>query len=87
MGTLFKEPPRAEPFDWTTLPEQSRWSNSWPDIRDREIRDAIFESSIKKAPGPDEISFLIVQKAYQNLESRFNRLYRILLRKGYHPRC
>jgi len=30
---------------------------------------------------------LIIQKAYLNLESRFNRLYRVLIRKGYHPRC
>src|SRR5215469_16766783 len=87
MGTLFKKPPSADPIDWNSLPEHSRWSSYWPDIRDREIKNAIFESSIKKAPGPDEISFLIVQKAYQNLESRFNRLYRILIRKGYHPRC
>ena len=87
MGTLFKKPPSADPIDWATLPEQSKWSELWPDIRDREVKNAIFQSSVKKAPGPDEISFLIVQKAYQNLELRFNRLYRALIRKGYHPRC
>ena len=87
MGTLFKEPPSSDPIDWTTIPEQSIWSNSWPEIKDREVKNAIFQSSIKKAPGPDKISFLLIQKAYENLESRFNRLYRILIRKGYHPRC
>ena len=30
---------------------------------------------------------MIIQKAYLNLESRFNRLYRVLIRKGYYPRC
>ena len=87
METLFKKPPSSDPIDWATVPEQSRWSELWPDIRDREVKNAIFQSSVKKAPGPDKISFLLIQKAYQNLESRFNKLYRILIRKGYHPRC
>jgi len=87
MTTLFKEPPSSDPIDWATIPEYSKWSESWLDIKDREVKDAIYQSSIKKAPGPDKVSFLIIQKAYQNLESRFNRLYRTLIRKGYHPRC
>jgi len=87
MTTLFKKPPSSDPIDWATVPKQSKWSDLWPNIRDKEVKNAIFQSSIKKAPGPDDISFLIIQKAYQNLELRFNRLYRILIRKGYHPRC
>ena len=87
MGTLFKKPPSTNPIDWATLPEHSKWAKFWPEIKDREVREAIFQSSVRKAPGPDKISFLIIQKAYENLESRFNRLYRILIRKGYHPRC
>jgi ribonuclease HI len=87
MTTLFPKPPSSDPIDWTTVPEQAKWDQHWPEIKDKEVRKAIFTSSIQKAPGPDEISFLIIQKAYLNLESRFNRLYRILIRKGYHPRC
>ena len=87
MTTLFQKPPSSDPIDWANIPKEAKYDEFWPKIRDREVRNAIFESSVKKAPGPDEISFLIIQKAYQNLEPRFNKLYRILIRKGYHPRC
>ena len=87
MTTLFPIPPSSDPIDWTTIPNKAKWDDFWPDIRDKEVREAIFTSSIKKAPGPDKLSFLIIQKAYLNLEPRFNRLYRLLIKHGYHPRC
>jgi ribonuclease HI len=85
LTTLFQTPPSSDPIDWAAIPMDSKWE--WPKVRDKEVKEAIFSSSIKKAPGPDGLSFLILQKAYMSLEIRFNRLYRILIRKGYHPRC
>jgi hypothetical protein len=87
MTTLFTKPPSSEPIDWANIPIQAKWDPYWPDLKDKEIREAIFQSSIKKAPGPDEISFLIIQKAYMTIGPRFNRLYRALIKEGYHPRC
>ena len=52
-----------------------------------EIKTAIFTSSIKKAAGPDIISFLIIQKIYQVLENRFYKLYKALIKSGYYFKC
>jgi hypothetical protein len=60
MTTLFPAPPSSDPLDWTTIPNKAQWDDFWPDIRDKEVREAIFTSSIKKVPGPDELSFLII---------------------------
>lgn len=82
--TLFQKPPDSEPIDWSTY-QAGDWE--WPKIVIDEVREAIFTSSIKKAPGPDGISFMIIQKAYMNLPHRFYRLYEALIQEGYHPRC
>lgn len=87
LTTLFQKPPDSEPIDWSAIPRETNPDWEWPEIKPKEVREAIFTSSIKKAPGPDELSFLILQKAYMNLEIRFNTLYRLLIGKGYHPRC
>src|SRR5204863_6821787 len=56
-------------------------------INKDEIKTAIFTSSIKKAAGPDTISFLIIQKVYHILENRFYKLYKALIKSEYHPKC
>jgi len=48
MTTLFPKPPSSDSIDWTTIPKQAKWG--WPAIKDKEIRKAIFTSSIRKAP-------------------------------------
>ena len=85
LSTLFQKPPSSEPIDWASIPSQSKWE--WLEIGDIEIKEAIFSSSTKKAPGLDKLSFLIIQKAYENLKPRFNKLYKTLIREGYHPKC
>ena len=42
MTTLFKKPPSSDPIDWATVPKQSKWSDLWPNIRDKEVKNAIF---------------------------------------------
>src|SRR6266511_4497005 len=58
---LFYPPPASEPPDWSNYIEKE-WD--WPEISTDEIKEAIFFNSVKKAPGPDQISFSIIQKAY-----------------------
>ena len=38
------------------------------------------------APGPDTLSFRIIQEVYRSMSQVFNKLYSTLLRNGYHPR-
>ena len=44
-------------------------------------------SSPKKAPGPDGLSFLIIQHAYQAIPDLFHTVYSILINQEYHPIC
>jgi len=54
------------------------------DISDSEIKYAITSSSPKKAPGPDGITFEILYYAYIAIPNVFNRLFKNLLKNGYH---
>jgi ribonuclease HI len=60
---------------------------SWPELTKKELEQAIFTSSIKKAPGPDKISFSIIQKAYLTIPNLFLQLYSKLIKAGFHPEC
>src|SRR5436190_5070860 len=84
MKVLFINPSQTEPVKWDNYKE-SNWK--WPEINRDEIKDTIFSSSIKSASGPDGISYLILQKAFNIIESRFVILYSKLIQYGYHPIC
>ena len=64
---------------------QARWE--WPELEDQEIKNAILTPSIRKAPGPDQITCLLLRKAYMAALVVFNSLYRTLFNIGYHPAC
>ncbi len=85
MKVLFTKPPSLEEPTWINYQDLKKWT--WPEINKNEIKTAIFTSSIKKAAGPDTISFLIIQKIYQVLENRFYKLYKALIESGYHFKC
>ena len=57
----------------------------WTEVTDREIQNAIFTSSPKKAPGPDLLAFRIIQQAYKIIPGILNKLYTTVLHHGYHP--
>src|SRR2546430_12433085 len=84
MHVLFKKPPQSEAINWNNYIEKN-WE--WPVVSRDEIKEAIFSSSIRKAAGPDKISFLILQKAFEIIENRFVILYNNLISYGYHPIC
>src|SRR5204863_3404023 len=85
LKTLFIKSPETTESSWTNYQESDNWI--WPEVTRNEIKTAIFTSSIKKAAGPDAISFLILQKIYSVLEERFYKLYKALIQFGYHPKC
>src|SRR5947207_1054727 len=84
MQVLFKKSSQSEAVDWNNYIEKN-WE--WPVISRDEIKEAIFSISIRKAAGPDKISFLILQKAFESIENRFVVLYSNLISYGYHPIC
>src|SRR5436189_592156 len=85
MKVLFTKPPSTKKPILDNNLDTKKWS--LPKINKDEIKTAIFTSSIKKAAGPDTISFLIIQKIYHILEDRFYKLYKALIESGYHPKC
>ena len=57
----------------------------WPTVTMEEIASAIQTSAPNKAPGPDGMPFLLLQKAYLTAPQIFNFLYPHLIEYGYHP--
>ena len=85
MKVLFTKPSSLKELTWVNYQDLKKWT--WPKLNKNEIKTAIFTSFIKKAAGPDIISFLIIQKIYQVLENRFYKLYKALIELEYHSKC
>src|SRR6266498_4832715 len=75
--SLFYLSPASESPDWFNHIEKE-WE--WPEISTDEIKETIFSNSGKKAPGPDQISFFIIQKAYNSIPEYFHHIYQNLIR-------
>jgi hypothetical protein len=54
-------------------------------MESKEIKDTIYNNSYKTAPGPDQISNKIIQKAYQIIPDLFYKLYSKLIEKEHYP--
>ena len=80
---MFPMPPEAPPAP----PIPPGPTLEWPTVTDSEIAAAINTSAPNKAPGPDGMPFLLLQKAYQATPILFNTLYPTLIKHGYHPLC
>ena len=76
MKVLFTNPLQTEAVKWDNYKE-SNWE--WPEVNRDEIKETIFSSSTKSAAGPDGISYLIIQKAFNIIETRFVKLYSKLI--------
>src|SRR6266568_9154212 len=66
ITTLFRKPPSTSSIEWKDYAIDSKWE--WPELEKTEVKQAIFSFSKKKAPGPDKLSFEILQKAYPIIE-------------------
>ena len=78
---MFPQPPEAPPAP----PISPGPTLEWPTVTTQEIATAIKTSAPNKAPGPDGMPFLLLQKAYQAVPGLFNTLYPRLIEHGYHP--
>ena len=77
---MFPQPPEAPPAP----PISPGPTLEWPTVTTQEIATAIKTSAPNKAPGPDGMPFLLLQKAYQAAPGLFNILYPRLVQHGYH---
>ena len=84
LQAMYPKPPDVQVV-YTPSPLQTH--KPWPLITDLEIQQAIQTSSPKKAPGPDDLSFAIIQAAYKIVPDLFHLLYKDLIQHGYHPKC
>jgi ribonuclease HI len=82
-SAMFRTPPEAPPAP----PIPPGPTLEWPAVTSEEIARAIQTSAPNKAPGPDGMPFLLLQKAYQAVPQLFNTLYPPLIEHGYHPLC
>ena len=83
IKAMFPPPPIVRLSETT----ENNNNTSWPEMTEKEVKQAINTSSARKAPGPDRISFLIIQKAYQIIPEIFHMIYKILIAEGYHLKC
>jgi len=79
---MYPPPPKIQ-VNEELLPDESI---QWPRISEGEIKHAINSSAPRKAPGPDGMSFAIVQRAYKSVPEIFNLVYPNLIESGYHPK-
>ena len=80
---MFPEPPEAPPAPLIS----PGLTLDWPMFTAQEIATTIQSLAPNKAPGPDGMPFLLLQKTDQAVSDLFNTLYPLLVEHGYHPLC
>ena len=82
-----QERPPKDLLDVVNHFENRQHRRKWEKVIHGEIKNTIFSSLPKKAPGPDGISFLILQKSYYSIFDLFHKVFSQLIKNGYHPQC
>jgi hypothetical protein len=62
-------------------------SFEWSELIESKLRNAIFTSASNKASRSDQLTFLIVQKAYNSISDVFLLLYFKLISREHHLVC
>jgi hypothetical protein len=81
MDTFFPVPP--EPEGGTAQTRTQGQSVEWPELTLPEVKEAIIESSLEKAPRPDEITFRAWKEIWPAVESHLLQLYKSSLEMGH----
>ena len=86
-SSLFKKVlfPKPPPSKVINLDYYLGENQEWPSINSSKISLAINTSNTKKAPGPDNISFLIIKEVYKAIPDLFNKVFKLLLNNSYQP--
>ena len=77
-----KSPEISQDIDTSNTQEGTQ--GIWHNLSDNEVKQAIFISSSKKVPGPDRVSFAIIQEAYKAIAEVINLVYKILIKADFY---
>ena len=86
IKAMYPKPPEISQ-NTLTQGKQASQPEQWQELSNNEVKQAINTSLPKKASGPDEISFAIIQEAYKAISEVMNLVYKILIRNGFHSEC
>jgi len=83
---LIKEEVFPKPLKGVERKAQEERGEIWKKITDEDIREALFNQSVQKAPGPDRLGFKAIRLLWEWDSQRIINVVKMLFRLGIHPR-
>jgi len=83
---LIKEEAFPKPLKGVERKAQEEGGGMWKTITDEDIRLALFDQSVKKAPGPDRLGFKAIRLLWEWDALRIIAIVKMKFRLGIHPR-
>ena len=82
---LIKEKAFPKPLKGVERKAQDEGGGMWRKITDEDIRLALFDQSVKKAPGPDRLGFKAMRLLWEWDAPRIIAMVKVTFRLGIHP--
>ena len=82
---LIKEEAFPKPLKGVDRKAQEEGGEMWKKITDEDIRVALFDQSVKKAPGPDRLGFKAIRLLWEWDSQRIINVVKASFRLGIHP--
>jgi len=83
---LIKEEAFPKPLKGVERKAQEEGGEMWKKITDEDIREALFNQSVQKAPGPDRLGFKAIRSLWEWDSQRIINVVKMSFRLGTHPR-
>ena len=83
---LIKEEAFLKPLKGVERNAQKEVGEMWKTITDEDIREALFNQSVQKAPGPDRLGFKAIRLFGDWDSQRIIYIVKVSFRLGIHPR-
>jgi len=83
---LIKEEAFPRPLKGVERKAPKKGGGMWKKITDEDIRLALFDQSVKKAPGPDRLGFKAMRLLWEWDAPRIIAIVKVTFRLGIHPR-
>jgi len=83
---LIKEEAFPKPLKGVERKAQEEGGEMWKKITEEDIREALFNQSVRKAPGPDRSGFKAIRLLWDWDSVRIINIVKTLFRLGTHPR-
>jgi len=83
---LIKEEAFPKPLTGVERKAQEEGGGMWKTITDEDIRLALFDQSVKKAPGPDRLGFKAIRSLWEWDAPKIIAIVKMTFRLGIHPR-